>query len=181
MLTIRHPVPNDAVVITDIWLESWHGGYRGIVPDAAIARRTYEDAMAYWQAVLADEARTALVLVAEEAEVGVVGFAQAGPCEPDEPGYDVELWKLYIAATHHRRGAGRALMHAMANLLAAQGYHSLALRAFVGNQASGFYERLGGKVLRTEPYDILGEQVDTILYGWPDLTVLCPSMETAEL
>jgi GNAT superfamily N-acetyltransferase len=172
MVTIRQPTPDDAAAITGIWLESWRVSYRGIVPDVAIARRTDEAAAAYWEAVLEDPARTELVLVAEDPVTSVIGFAQAGPCEPEEPGYDVELWKLYIAEAHHRRGVGRALMQGMADLLMAHGYQSLALRAFVGNRAAGFYERLGGQELRTEPYEILGEQVDTVLYGWPDLTLL---------
>ena len=63
-------------------------------------------------------------------------------------------------------------MAAMADRLAARGMRSLLLRAFVGNRAGSFYERMGGHELRTESYEILGAQVPTLLYGWPDLSVL---------
>ena len=64
------------------------------------------------------------------------------------------------------------LRSAMAERLAARGMTSMMLRAFVGNQARGFHERMGGQFLRTEPYEILGAQVPSELYGWPDLSLL---------
>jgi hypothetical protein len=64
------------------------------------------------------------------------------------------------------------LMAAMADRVATRGMHSLLLRAFVGNQAGSFYERMGGHELRTESYEILEAQVPTVLYGWPDLSPL---------
>ena len=172
MVTIRQAVLGDADTIGSIWLESWRVGYRGIVPDEAIARRTNEEAETYWRTRLADPERAYFVVVAEVPNEGVVGFAQAGPCEPEEPGYDYELWKLYIREAYHRRGIGRMLMAAMADRVATRGMHSLLLRAFVGNQAGSFYERMGGHELRTESYEILGAQVPTVLYGWPDLSPL---------
>ena len=172
MATVRQAVLDDADAICSIWLEAFRVGYRGIIPDEAIARRTDEAAESYWRSVLADPERAYFVVVAEAPGEGVVGFAQAGPCEPEEPGYDLELWKLYIREAHHRRGIGRMLMSAMAERLAARGMSSMMLRAFVGNQARGFYERMGGRFVRTESYEILGAQVPSELYGWSDLSLL---------
>ena len=186
MVTIRQALPGDADAIGSIWLEAWRTGYRGVVPDEAIARRTDEEAETYWRTALADPDRASLVVVAEAPTDGVVGFAQAGPPEPEVPGYDCELWKLYIREAYHRRGIGRQLMAAMADRLAASGMRSLLLRAFVGTAAPGFYERLGGRCLGTEPYEILGAQAQTVLYGWPDLSPLrdaaaaAPSTATPE-
>jgi GNAT superfamily N-acetyltransferase len=172
MIAIRPAVLDDADAIGSIWLDAFRVGYHGIVPDEAIARRTDEEAERYWTTALADPERAYWVVAAEVPNEGVVGFAQAGPCEPEEPGYDYELWKLYIRETHHRRGIGRLLMAAMADRLAARGMRSMMLRAFVGNRARGFYERMGGHFLRTEPYEILGAQVPSELYGWPKLSLL---------
>jgi GNAT superfamily N-acetyltransferase len=157
MVTIRQALPGDADVIGAIWLEAFRVGYRGIVPDEAIARRTDEQAETYWQTRLAD------------------------PCEPEESGYDCELWKLYIREAYHRRGIGRMLMVAMAERLAARGMRSMLLRAFVGNRADSFYERMGGQFLRTEPYEILGADVPTHLYGWPDLSTLQETRDRGEV
>jgi GNAT superfamily N-acetyltransferase len=172
MATVRQAVLDDADAICSIWLEAFRVGYRGIIPDEAIARRTDEAAESYWRSVLADPERAYFVVVAEAPGEGVVGFAQAGPCEPEEPGYDLELWKLYIREAHHGRGIGRMLMSAMAERLSVRGVSSLMLRAFVGNLVRGFYEHMGGQFLRTEPYEILGAEVQTELYGWPDLSLL---------
>lgn len=173
MISVRQATLDDAQAITAIWLEAWRGAYRGIVPDEAIARRTDEAAAAYWQDVLPDPDRSRLVLAAELPESGVVGFAQAGVPEPDEPGYEIELWKLYISPDAQRKGVGRVLMRAMAERLRQDGVSTMCLRAFVGNRAADFYARMGGQELREEPYEILGSVAPTILYGWPDLAVLC--------
>ncbi len=180
MLSVRPATPDDAEAITAIWLEAWRGAYRGIVPDEAIARRTDEAAAAYWREVLPDPDRSRLVLVAETQETGVVGFAQAGVPEPDEPGYEIELWKLYIRPDAQRQGVGRALMRAMAQRLQQDGVSTMCLRAFVGNRAADFYTRMGGQRLREEPYEILGSVAPTILYGWPDLTTLSAEDATAQ-
>ncbi len=172
MVAVRQAVPGDADAICRIWLGAWRVGYRGLVPDEALERRTDEAADAYWRATLADPAKAALVVVAEAPPEGVVGFAQAGPPEPEVPGYDWELWKLYIDPRHHRRGIGRRRLAEMADRLTARGGCSLMLRALVGNAAGGFYERLGGRCLGEEPYEILGAPVQTVLYGWPDLAAL---------
>jgi ribosomal protein S18 acetylase RimI-like enzyme len=173
MISVRPATPHDAAVITAIWLEAWRGAYRGIVPEEAIARRTDEAAAAYWKEVLLDPERSRLVLVAELPNSSVVGFTQAGVPEPEEPGYEIELWKLYISPDARRQGVGRALMRAMAQRLQQDGFSTMCLRAFVGNRAADFYTRMGGQKLREEPYEILGSVAPTILYGWPDLTVLC--------
>lgn len=173
MIRVRQANPDDAEVITAIWLEAWRGAYRGLVPDEAIARRTDDAAAAYWQEVLPDAARSRLVLVAEAPDRGVVGFAQAGVPEPDEPGYESELWKLYISPNAQRQGVGRALMRAMAETLLQDGISTMCLRAFVGNRAADFYARMGGQEPREEPYEILGSVGPAILYGWPDLMTLC--------
>ena len=87
LVTTRQAIPADADVVAAIWLEAWRVGYRGIVPDDAIARRTDEQAETYWRRRLADPELAYFVVVAEVSSDGVVGFAQAGPCEPEEPGY----------------------------------------------------------------------------------------------
>jgi GNAT superfamily N-acetyltransferase len=133
--TIRSAVPSDADAIGSIWLEAWRVGYRGIVPDDAIARRTDQEAQTYWRAALTDPERAYFVVVAETPTDGVVGFAQAGPCEPEEPGYDFELWKLYIREASHRRGIGRMLIATIADRLAAR--HALFAPARVRRQPCG--------------------------------------------
>jgi ribosomal protein S18 acetylase RimI-like enzyme len=173
MITIRQAAPKDARAIGAVWLDAWRVGYRGIVPDAAIDRRSDEEADTYWRAALIDPARAPYVFVAEVPKEGVVGFVQAGPQdEPREAGYEMEIWKLYIRPAYHGQGIGRRLMSAIADQLAQHGLTSVMLRAFAGNAASGFYERLGGQCLGTAAYEILAEQVPTVLYGWPDLAAL---------
>src|SRR3954467_13398833 len=80
MVTIRVAVLDDADAIGAIWLEAFRVGYRGIIPNEAIARRTDEAAETYWRTVLSEFERVYFVTETEVPGDGVVGFAQAGPC-----------------------------------------------------------------------------------------------------
>ncbi len=37
------------------------------------------------------------------------------------------------------------------------------------NSSRGFYEKLGGRYLKTKPIDIGGEILEEVAYGWDDL------------
>jgi hypothetical protein len=53
-----------------------------------------------------------------------------------------------------------------------RGVRTAVPRDFVGNVVFGLYERLGGRYLGTEPYDILSARVQTVLCGLSDLSLL---------
>ena len=40
------------------------------------------------------------------------------------------------------------------------------------NPSSGFYEAQGGRYLKTKPFDIGGETLTEVAYGWDDLPSL---------
>ncbi len=52
----------------------------------------------------------------------MVGFASGGPERDDIPGYDGELYGLYVLAAYQRQGIGRALMLTVARRLVADGF-----------------------------------------------------------
>ena len=64
------------------------------------------------------------------------------------------------------RGAGRALVAAVAEALEAQCCQSLMLWVLADNPARRFYERLGGHLL-DETQTTLGAV--EVAYGWPEL------------
>ena len=65
--------------------------------------------------------------------------------------FDAYLQAIYLLAGRQRRGAGRALLGAIARDLIAQGRRSMALHVLATNPARGFYERLGAMHVRYEP------------------------------
>jgi L-amino acid N-acyltransferase YncA len=95
-------------------------------------------------------------LVAED-DGSVVGFAYGSPHrERDAYRWSAEV-SVYVSASHHRRGVGRALYGALFELLARQGFRivlagialpnegSIALHQALGFESVGVYRQIGWK------------------------------------
>jgi ribosomal protein S18 acetylase RimI-like enzyme len=172
-MSIRDATPADAPAIARVHVDSWRATYRGLMPDDLLAGLSYERRVRQWAhaATRAGEGRGCLVVL-DEGEAGIVGFADGGDCR-GEWGYDGELFAIYLAESHQGRGLGKALFFAIAERLAAQGKRSMLLWVLDTNALGrGFYEALGGVLVgeQTEVWD--GATLREVSYGWPDLTAL---------
>jgi ribosomal protein S18 acetylase RimI-like enzyme len=63
------------------------------------------------------------------------------------------------------RGIGRLLFEEVVRRLRAEGFDSMMLWVLAGNPARRFYERMGGKPVRTQTITI-GRELTEIGYGW---------------
>ncbi len=92
-----------------------------------------------------------LVAVSSSAEEGlsgrvVVGFASAGPATDSDrwPATDAELYELRILPEQTRHGHGGRLLHAVAETLADDGFHTACMWALEADSALlGFLESAG--------------------------------------
>jgi ribosomal protein S18 acetylase RimI-like enzyme len=90
-----------------------------------------------------------------------------GP-QPVEPGGSGELYLLGVLPAHQRRGIGRRLVAVVADRLARAGMRALVVRVLTANPNRAFYERLGARYEREEPYDWNGVALAMAVYRWPD-------------
>ena len=94
----------------------------------------------------------------------IVGFAKLGPNAlpiPDAEGANaVELYQLYVLASHHGAGVGPVLLDWTIATARARGADTLALTVFVDNhRAQAFYRRYG--FIDVGRYDFpVGDHVD---------------------
>ena len=133
---VRPAREGDAASLARVQVASWRCGYAGIVPDGLLAELTGDAAEAVWR----DRWREAIgnpptsrhrVLVAIEQAPprAVVGFVSAGPATDADrwPGTDGELYELRVAPEQTGHGHGSRLLHAAADTLAQDGFHSVAM------------------------------------------------------
>ena len=167
-MLLRDAGPHDAAGIACVHVESWRTTYRGIVPDTFLDALSYEQREQVWSGMLTESAAGTFALVAEGERGAIVGFASAGPERGGDPIFRGELYAIYLLASHQRQGIGRRLFQAVVSRLANRGLPSLLIWVLADNPSRAFYERLGGKLVRSQPIEIEGEAFQEVAYGWED-------------
>jgi len=142
-VVIRPAVPDDAEALAHLHLDVWDDAYAGLVPQSVLddRRDKVAERVERWREILEGSAAT---WVAEE-EHGLVGFVSTGPARDNDMEELLELYALYVRATHWGTGLGFALFET------AVGDRAAYLWVLVGNErAIRFYERQGFRLDGTE-------------------------------
>jgi len=175
MMRIRRAHKNDASAIGRVHVETWQSTYAGLLPDAMLAGMSDVRQSAYWSRVLADRHESRGVFVADDEDMGVVGFGSCGPVrDPPEglSGREIrvgEVYTLYVEPDFQNRGLGRRLLDALFRQLRADGCDTAVLWMLAENPTRFFYEGLGGDVVGHRTDRMGGEPVDEVAYAWRDL------------
>jgi ribosomal protein S18 acetylase RimI-like enzyme len=136
-LEIRQAGPADAPAIAEVHLRSHRETYVPLVGEKDYWPADLAERLRQWRELLAGEG---LVFVASEGGC-IVGFAHA---------LGARITTLYVLASHHRRGVGRALMKQLCRALAGRGVASASLAVLTLNApAIAFYKSLGAKAAGT--------------------------------
>lgn len=170
---IREASASDAPGIARVHIDSWRATYRGVVPQTYLDSLDYDERAATWERVLSQFAATNAVHVAEDPRNGIVGFASGGPERSGDPAFRGELYAIYVLPEFQRKGLGARLTLAVVDHLARTGLNSMLVWVLADNHsARKFYERLGGRRVRTQSIEVGGVSLEEVAYGWQDIEVL---------
>ena len=143
----------DAVSLARVQVASWRRSFAGIVPEALLAELTSDEAQGVWRDRWSDAITNpptsrhhVLTAVQEGPAREVVGFISAGPATDADrwPGTDAELYELRVIPEQTRHGHGSRLLHAAADTLTQDGFHTLSVWAVEADTAlRGFLESSG--------------------------------------
>lgn len=172
-MTIRAAGWADAGAIAQLHTRSWQSAYRGILSDDFLQGPLPENRRVLWQDRLADSERADQLVLVDEQEGAIRGFACAY-LEAD-PEWGCLLDNLHVVPDLKGRGLGRQLMTAVAQQVwrcnPAGRLHLFAYEQNLG--ARRFYERLGGTVtLRHAELAPDGSEVNVVRYCWSELSGL---------
>lgn len=107
-----------------------------------LAGLTEAEAESWWRSVLSSLAPRAVVLVARDAQ-GIAGTVQLQPAwAPNQP-HRADVAKLIVHRRARKHGIGRALMHALEEAAAANGFTLLLLDTCKGYDAERLYTSMG--------------------------------------
>jgi ribosomal protein S18 acetylase RimI-like enzyme len=172
---IRRGTPKDAAAIGRVHVETWRSAYAGLLPDAMLARMSDVRQTAWWSRALGDPAEQRGIFVADDEEMGVVGFGSCGPVREIPEGLDGteqrvgEVFTLYVESDFQDQGLGRRLLDAMFRQLHADGFDTAILWMLAANPTRFFYEGLGGAVVGHRIDRMSGTEVEEVAYAWRDL------------
>jgi ribosomal protein S18 acetylase RimI-like enzyme len=132
----------DARAIAEIHVSSWQTAYRGIMPDAVLDALSLEDRERGWRTSLIEHAADVWVAADHDA---LLGWISVGNSRDDDAARNTaELWAIYVAPNHCRRGVGRALWSHAAGELSVRGFEQVTLWVLEQNRAAlAFYGALG--------------------------------------
>ncbi|SJZ61226.1 FR47-like protein [Enhydrobacter aerosaccus] len=175
MIRIRRAIRGDAAAIGRVHVETWQSAYAGLLPDMMLAGMSDVRQSALWARALSDPQETRGVFVADDEEMGVVGFGSCGPVRDMPEGLDGtetrvgEVYLLYVEPDFQNQGLGRRLLDAMFRQLQADGYDTVILWMLAENPTRFFYEGLGGALVGQRTDTFAGTDVDEVAYAWRDL------------
>ncbi len=144
---LRVAVRDDGVSIAALHVASWRSAYRGIFSDRYLDGPVEPDRRLLWQGRLRDPRPGQIVVLAEDCEETLVGFA-CGFVDED-PHWGSFVNNLHVRPDRKGGGVGRALLRELGRhfVIAAPG-RSVHLLCLADNHAArGFYESLGGQVV----------------------------------
>ena len=176
-IRFREARPGDAAAIGALHVASWRETYAGLLPDAMLAALSAETRTAMWRRIIDEPDRfgNAAVFVAEE-DGDILGFGSCGrqrDAALAAAGYGGEIGALYVLRAHQQRGAGRAIISALARALSDRGHAGASLWVLRENlPARRFYDALGGEVVGQRQEEQPGANFVELAYGWRDLSGL---------
>jgi ribosomal protein S18 acetylase RimI-like enzyme len=177
VIRIRRATRGDAAAIGRVHVETWQATYAGLLPDALLAAMSDVRQSAWWARLLNDPGEARGVFVADDEEMGVVGFGSCGPVRdpPEEldarAGRIGEVYTLYVEPDFQNLGLGRRLLDAMFRQLRADRCQTAVLWMLADNPNRFFYEGMGGERVGQRVDTIAGSDVEEQAYGWRDLTM----------
>ena len=176
-ITIRAGRPGDARSIARLDVATWQSTYAGILTGSYLVGLSPERRQQGWVRVIEREPRD--VRVAVDADGTILGFGSCGKCRA-EPGFNGEVFTLYVDPDWHNRGIGRRLLIALFARLVAQGSGSAIIWVLQDNPARFFYERLGGILVWRKQFNVGGKNIQAVGYGWRDLPGYLAAMAGAD-
>ncbi len=163
-MIIRKKELRDCEAWVDVNVNSWNENLKGVVSDRilnfllnnrdirvkeAIANFRSDD----WHYVLEDNGKV----------IGIMKLIKSNRDGYKDCG---EIQVLYLEMKEKGKGYGRALVNKGFEVLKSKGFKKALIGCIDGNPSNGFYKHIGGKFVRQDPWDGLGEEYVENIYEY---------------
>ena len=167
MATVREAKLEDIKDIAKVHVDSWRTTYQGIVEAEYLKSLSCKEFEDKWKSRSLKG-----VFVARDEKGSIFGFASFGPIRSEQEGYDGELYAIYLLEEHQRQGEGRALLAKGVEFLLHHGFSSMFVWVIEKNPSITFYEAYSPERIAEDSFEIAGDSLKEVGFGWPDLSAL---------
>lgn len=166
-ILIREATIKDAEEIAKVHVDSWRTTYKGIIPDEFLFNLSYKKRSELW--VKNIEKEDNFVVIAENSERAIVGFADCSKRETNKVPNAGDLTSIYILQEYHGRGLGKELLRSLFHHFRFLGYQKIFVDVLEDNKARYFYEHYGAKLCRSIQIVIGGRVLNELTYEWDNI------------
>jgi ribosomal protein S18 acetylase RimI-like enzyme len=168
---IRRATEADLQAVAEIHVASWRDAYKGVVPETVLAGRSVDGALPGWRSTFAEYPANITVACAQDG--GIRGFCCAGPvvdAAKNAP-FEFEIYGLHVSPNSRQRGIGASLLReALARARDREGMDSAIVWTLKDLKLSQkFYQREGGKQVKSGVWSFGGIALPEVGYGWTNL------------
>ncbi len=164
---IRAAIQRDMSRVAQVHVESWQRSFAGIAPHDFLAGMSVEKRLKAYSERRCEEFYE--MLVAEDREEGIVGFADFGTPKLALD-FDAQIFSFYFLPEFQRMGLGERLFRRCVGRLKKNGTASLCLDSLEVSPYRAFYDKMGGKIVGRDSHKLGDEVFATVIYGWNDIS-----------
>ncbi|GAA0370312.1 GNAT family N-acetyltransferase [Alkalibacterium iburiense] len=166
-MRIRKAKQSDAEDIAKVHVDSWRTTYKGIISDKFLNQLSYDRRTELWQGNISKE--DTYILVVENSEGQIVGFADAWKRETNIVPYSIDLTSIYLLEDYQGKGIGKMLIRELFTYFKEKGYEKVFVDVLEENKSRYFYEHYGAKHIKSVEIKIGDALLNEFIYEWNDL------------
>jgi len=167
VIEIRQARQSDVPKIAELYVETWRTTYAGTLPDKVLVNMSVERQSVNWARAI--QRGREIIMVAADAEAGVVGVGSAGPNRDVSSTYAGEVYTLYVLPDFQDGGIGERLLAHLFRALLEQGKGAAVIWVLAPNPSRFFYEAMGGIREGDRDEKLWGTTLKELAYVWQDL------------
>ncbi len=166
-MNIRKAKSQDAQDIGKVHVDSWRTTYKGILPDDFLNNLSYEQRTELWKKNISDA--TNYVLVAENVQNEIIGFATGGTRKTNSVPNATDLTSIYLLEEYQGMGIGKQLLKELFTYFKQRGYEKVFVEVLAENKTRNFYEYYGAQYVDNTEIKIGGKVLEELIYVWNDI------------
>ena len=167
-MQVRTAMPEDAMDIAIVSVDTWRTAYEGIIPSEFLQALSYEKRKLVWDQNIADKSNT--IFVVENSDAKIIGFAVVAKREENKVVGATDLTALYLLEEYQGSGIGKLLMKQVFKHCVAIQATKVFVEVLADNKTLHFYEYYGAQFVEMKQLNIGGNIINEAIYVWEDVS-----------